>query len=41
MLIKRSDVQVWLEKNRVKSKDALDQDVASYIACSPRSRRAS
>ncbi|WP_217540485.1 helix-turn-helix domain-containing protein [Vibrio metschnikovii] len=41
VLIKRSDLQAWLEKNRVKSQDELHQDVANYIACSPRSRRAS
>lgn len=40
VLIKRSDLQAWLEKNRVKSQDELHQDVANYIAGSRRGRRA-
>ncbi|WP_457803710.1 helix-turn-helix domain-containing protein [Vibrio cholerae] len=41
VLIKRSDLQAWLEKNRVKSADELHQDVANYITSFPRGRKAS
>ncbi|EMF4711371.1 excisionase family DNA-binding protein [Providencia stuartii] len=37
VLIKRSDLQAWLETNRVKSQDEIHQDVAAYS----RGRRAS
>ncbi|AKB06154.1 helix-turn-helix domain-containing protein [Vibrio fluvialis] len=41
VLIKRSDLQAWLETNRVKSQDEIHQDVAAYITGSRRGRRAS
>lgn len=41
VLIKRSDLQAWLEKNRVKSAHELHQDVTNYITSFPRGRRVS